>query len=140
MPITSADRTRSRRYRSGTRRNKKKPIAHLPLCAEPNICRVHCRAPEHAPMRMLLTRCEQQWVDDVRSGRRHIHPKRLSRVSSNTPQARRVRSLQRLLQSLAPLFPVYAHHMVSLVITPVNTLQSALEQERHQAVKGMLNG
>lgn len=34
------------------------PITHLPR-------------PE--PMAMLLTRCEQAWVDDVRAGRRHVH-------------------------------------------------------------------
>lgn len=25
------------------------------------------------PMAMLLTRCERDWVDDVRAGRRHVH-------------------------------------------------------------------
>jgi len=28
------------------------------------------------PMAMLLTRCERDWVDDVRARRRHVHRER----------------------------------------------------------------
>lgn len=76
MPTPSAERTRSRRFRSGTRRNKKHNIAHIQICGEPDTCLVHTTRPVFPPpdpMRMRLTRCEQRWVDDVRAGRVHVH-------------------------------------------------------------------
>jgi hypothetical protein len=72
----SADRTRSKRWRAGTRRNKRHPVSHLPLCDRPDVCLVHTvnrNLPTVPPMRMMLTRCERVWVDDVRAGRRHVH-------------------------------------------------------------------
>lgn len=74
--MQSADRTRSKRWRSGTRRNKRHPVSHLPLCDRPDVCLVHIikrNLPTVPPMRMMLTRCERLWVDDVRAGRRHVH-------------------------------------------------------------------
>lgn len=78
----SAERTRSRRWRSGTRRNKKHPIAHHPLCGvKRRLCLVH--SPEvditlairltsmRPALAMRLTQCEQRWVDDMRARRPH---------------------------------------------------------------------
>lgn len=88
--MRSYERTTSRRFRSGTRRNKKRPIAHTPLCGQvTRQCLVHTPdiditlairvglatfgSGPAAPMAMKLTTCEQRWVDDVRSGRKHLH-------------------------------------------------------------------
>lgn len=74
----SAERTRSKRWRSGTRRNKKHPVAHIQICPMPKVCLVHRRTsgvvpPRHPSMAMRLTRCEQKWVDDTRAGLHHTH-------------------------------------------------------------------
>lgn len=84
------ERTTSRRFRSGTRRNKKYPTCHIPVCGQvTRQCLVHTPniditlgirvglatfgSGPAAPMAMKLTACEQRWVDDVRSGRKHRH-------------------------------------------------------------------
>lgn len=74
----SADRTRSKRWRSGTRRNKKHKNAHIQVCPMPQVCLVHRKtsgviSPRHPAMAMRLTRCEQKWVDDLRAGLHHVH-------------------------------------------------------------------
>lgn len=70
----TADRTRSRRWRSGTRRNKRHPIAHNRICPMPRVCLVHGKpTTRHPAMAMRLTRCEQQWVEDVWARRVHTH-------------------------------------------------------------------
>jgi hypothetical protein len=41
----------------------------------PEVCLIHRKGvfPRHPAMAMKLTRCEQQWVDDMRSDHVHIH-------------------------------------------------------------------
>jgi len=89
----TADRTRSKRWRSGTRRNKRYPIAHLVICPEPDVCLVHTylKRPPPDTGRMRLTLCEQRWVDDVRAGRRHIHNRALSATSRQSAGIRNTR-------------------------------------------------
>lgn len=75
--MQSADRTRSKRWRSGTRRNKRYHTTVV-LCSNPAWCLVHATVthPKRPPaMAMRLTRCEQKWVDDVRANRPHVHIK-----------------------------------------------------------------
>lgn len=76
MQTFSADRTRSRRWRSGTKRNKRNRNAHAVVCPSPHMCLVHTPTAPVDKLRVMLTPCEQKWVDDVRAGRKHIHAKR----------------------------------------------------------------
>lgn len=79
----AADRTRSKRWRSGTRRNKKFRSAHIPVCPSLRWCLVHTTDPDtvltarmssyRPALTMKLTICEQKWVDDVRARRPHTH-------------------------------------------------------------------
>lgn len=118
----SAERTRSARWRSGTRRNKKHPVAHILLCPMPTVCLVHRHGdfPRHPAMAMKLTRCEQKWVDDVRAERVHVH---LTRMSSRQAQILLIRqriNTERFKQAgivneLSP--PI----MASIVTPPVAT-------------------
>lgn len=103
---TAADRTRSRRWRSGTRRNKKHPTAHIAVCPKRGVCLVH--TPGHPDMilgrrpktmRMVLTPCEQAWVDDVRSGRVHMHLKPFGHDSRRERRYRAVRLVYREMVS-----------------------------------------
>lgn len=76
--MQSADRTRSKRWRSGTRRNKRHSAHTTIQCANPTYCLVHAIVahPKRPPaMAMRLTRCEQKWVDDVTANRPHTHIK-----------------------------------------------------------------
>ena len=75
--MQSADRTRSKRWRSGTRRNKRYHTTVV-LCDNPAWCLVHATVahPKRPPaMAMMLTKCEQKWVDDVTANRPHVHIK-----------------------------------------------------------------
>lgn len=76
--MKSADRTRSKRWRSGTRRTKRHSAHTTIQCASPTYCLVHATVahPKRPPaMAMRLTRCEQKWVDDVMANRPHTHIK-----------------------------------------------------------------
>lgn len=101
----SAERTRSRRWRSGTRRNKRNTTAHVMVCPQLGICLVHTsgypdmilgRRPR--AMAMKLTRCEQAWVDDVRAGRDHVHLRPFSRDTQPERRFRALRLIQRRSQ------------------------------------------
>src|SRR5918994_933773 len=84
--MNSADRTRSKRWRSGTRRNKRHANRVIIQCASPTYCLVHATIahPKRPPaMAMMLTKCEQKWVDDVMANRPHTHIK-LRRSSVRT--------------------------------------------------------
>ena len=91
----AAERTRSKRQRAGSRRNKKHPITHFPVCPEPKVCRVHTSVPPGTPpMRVRLTLCEQRWVDDVRAGRRHLHG-----LTARTKRMNKHRSIMAVVQA-----------------------------------------
>lgn len=83
--ISPAERTRSRRWRAGSRRNKRHPVTHIQVCPEPHRCLVHIVTtkfyPPREPMRMRLTRCEQKWIDDMKAGRVHVHTRKPLRYS-----------------------------------------------------------
>jgi hypothetical protein len=52
-------------------------------------------------MRMLLTRCERLWVDDVRAGRRHVHiQRRVNGVPINEGSTRRFNAIMGLANRL----------------------------------------
>jgi len=70
MKTPAYARTRSKRFRAGSRRNKHLQIV---MCPEPKVCLVHTTRPTPPALRMRLTACEQRWVDDVRAGRIHAH-------------------------------------------------------------------
>lgn len=72
----AADRTRSRRWRAGTRRNKRYRDHTTIQCFSPAYCLVHAviAYPKRpATMAMRLTKCEQKWVDDITANRPHVH-------------------------------------------------------------------
>lgn len=72
----AADRTRSRRWRAGTRRNKRYRDHTTIQCSGPAYCLVHAviAYPKRpAAMAMRLTKCEQKWVDDITANRPHVH-------------------------------------------------------------------
>ena len=80
----AADRTRSPRWRAGTRRNKRYSTLKTFPCDNPKYCLIHATVthPKRPPaMAMMLTRCERAWVNDVIAGRPHIHVKRQRRGS-----------------------------------------------------------
>lgn len=111
MPRPSAERTRSKRWRSGSRSNKHHPIAHLEVCPLPAVCLVHTTGrpgPRPPAMAMKLTRCEQRWVDDVRSGRVHIH------TSAKRPE-RRVTNKRRRLAEVWALHRMMKEHRFAQV-------------------------
>jgi len=126
--MQSADRTRSKRWRSGTRRNKRHPVSHLPLCDRPDVCLVHTvkrNLPTVPPMRMMLTRCERVWVDDVRAGRRHVHIQRSANgVPINEGSTRRFNVIMGLANRIN-MSDLYRKHDPGLVASEVASYPAA---------------
>jgi hypothetical protein len=100
----SAERTRSKRWRSGTRRNKQHHATSRVVCPNLGVCLVH--TPGHPDMTlarrpkamaMRLTRCEQAWVDDIRSGHVHVH---LCDYGRDSRRERRFRAIRMILRTL----------------------------------------
>jgi hypothetical protein len=100
MQTRSVDRTRSRRWRSGTRSNKHHLITHLEVCPEPKVCIIHNPrfTPPAEASRMHLTRCEQRWVDDIRAGRKHLHGD-LKGSSKSMVRQRRIATIRRRIRT-----------------------------------------
>jgi hypothetical protein len=111
MNTLSADRTRSRRWRSGTRRKKHHPTILVEVCSESKICIIH--NPRFTPpaerLRVRLTQCEQRWVDDVRAGRKHLHGD-LKGSSKSMVRQRRIAGIRRRM-SIAGMDYGYPNHM-----------------------------